>query len=440
MKIVKWQDLDEAARAAALARPAMADREGLAKRVAAIVAEVRERGDAALIEFAERFDGVAPVALRVADEEIDRARASLDEVQIAAIETAAANIRAYHEAQRVDDISLEPMPGLRLGRLTRPLDAVGLYVPAGTAPLPSTVMMLAVPATVAGCPRAVIMTPPRADGRADPTVLAAAAICGVTEVYVSGGAQAIAALAFGTETIPSVDKIFGPGNAWVTEAKLQVAQDPDGAAYDLPAGPSEVLVIADDDARAHWVAADLLSQAEHGEDSQTLLVTTSEALAGAVVDALDAQLATLPRANIARASLTHGRILVVDKLEEAIALSNAYAPEHLILQVADPEACLDGVRAAGSVFAGSLTPESLGDYCSGTNHVLPTYGFARTHSGLGLKDFQRTISVQSVTEAGLRAIGPVAATLAQMEGLEAHARAVTLRLADLGDASERESA
>ena len=433
MQILNWSTLDAAARRAALSRPAPMDRADLVDRVAAIIDDVRTRGDAALIDYAERFDGVTPTALRVPAADFERALAILPEEALAAIEAAAANIRAFHEAQRTPDIDLEPTAGVRLGRLTRPLDAVGLYVPAGSAPLPSTVLMLAIPAAVAGCPRAVIATPPRDDGGADPAVLAAARLCGIDEVYVAGGAQAVAALAYGTETVPAVDKIFGPGNAWVTEAKQQVARDPDGAALDMPAGPSEVLVIADQSARASWVASDLLSQAEHGTDSQALLVTTSQSLGQAVVEALEQQLATLPRAEIARAALAHGRILLVGDLDEAVAVSNAYAPEHLILQTEDAAACVPGITAAGSVFVGPYTPESLGDYCSGTNHVLPTYGFARTYSGLGVEDFERRITVQTVTPEGLRNIGPVAAMLAEIEGLDAHARAVTLRLADLAD-------
>jgi histidinol dehydrogenase len=320
-------------------------------------------------------------------------------------------------------------------RVTRPIDAVGLYVPAGSAPLPSTTLMLAVPAEVAGCPRRVLVTPPRPDGRADPSVLASAALTGIDEIYVVGGAQAVAALAYGTDTITPVDKIYGPGNAWVTEAKLQVAADPEGAACDLPAGPSEVLVIADDTALADCVAADLLSQAEHGTDSQVLLVTVSESMARQVRDAVEHQLADLPRAEIAAGALANSRILVTRDLPEAVAVSNRYAPEHLILSVDDPESLMDSVTAAGSVFLGHWTPESLGDYCSGTNHVLPTYGFARAFSGLGVEDFQRRITVQSATPEGLKGIGPTAVTLARLEGLEAHASAVEVRLRALSGRS-----
>ncbi|MDH4030970.1 MAG: histidinol dehydrogenase, partial [Chromatiales bacterium] len=296
-------------------------------------------------------------------------------------------------------------------------------------------LMLAIPAAVADCPRRVLVTPARADGRADPSVLASAALTGVDEVYVVGGAQAIAALAYGTESIAPVDKVYGPGNAWVTEAKLQVSRDPLGAACDLPAGPSEVLVIADECALPDCVAADLLSQAEHGPDSQVLLVATSEGFASRVRDEVEAQLAQLPRATIAGQALKNSRIVLARDLHQAVAISNDYAPEHLILATGDAESLLDEVTAAGSVFLGHWTPESLGDYCSGTNHVLPTYGFARAFSGLGVEDFQRRITVQTASAEGLRGIGPTAITLARLEGLEAHASAVERRLLALADRS-----
>jgi histidinol dehydrogenase len=288
--------------------------------------------------------------------------------------------------------------------------------------------MLGVPAALAGCAEVLVCTPPRADGRADPTVLAAAHLCGIGRVFKLGGAQAIAALAFGSETVPACDKLFGPGNAYVTAAKQLVAAWPGGPAIDLPAGPSEVLVIADARANAVAVAADLLSQAEHGPDSQVLLVTDSAVLAHAVVAQLEPQLAVLPRQATARRALAHARILLVDSIAEAVALSNDYAPEHLILAVAEADAWLDRVRCAGSVFLGDHAPESLGDYCSGTNHVLPTHGAARAYSGVSVASFQTSISVQSATAAGLAAIGPCAVTLARAEGLEAHAQAVLRRL------------
>lgn len=424
----KWAALDEAGRAAALARPEAAQREALAMQVAAIIAETRRDGDAALRRFAQRFDGVRLESLRVPAAEFDAAEASLTEVQRAALRTAIDNVRAFHAAQLPGPVEVETMPGVVCRRITRPIRAVGLYVPAGSAPLPSTVIMLAVPAALAGCPRRILCTPPQRDGRADPAVLTAARYCGIDEVYLAGGAQAVAAMAYGTASVPAVDKIFGPGNAWVTEAKLQVSRDPDGAALDLPAGPSEVLVIADERADPGFVAADLLSQAEHGPDSQVLLVTTSTALADAVDAAIREQLAELPRNDVVREALAHGRALIARDLHEAFAISNRYAPEHLIVQVPEAETWLDRVEVAGSVFLGDWTPESLGDYCSGTNHVLPTYGYARAWSGLSVNSFQLSVSVQHATPEGFRVIGPTARTLAELERLDAHALAVRLRL------------
>ncbi len=433
LNILRWRSLGADERRAALARPASSSTEQLSRDVAAIVARVRAEGDAALTEYSRRFDNVVPASLRVPAEEIQAAPERLTDEQRQALVAARDNIQAFHGAQRVAPVVVATRPGVVCRRITRPIDAVGLYVPAGTAPLPSTTLMLAVPAAVAGCPRRVMVTPPRKDGRADTAVLAAAALTGIDEVYVVGGAQAVAALAYGTGAIAAVDKIFGPGNAWVTEAKLQVSRDPLGAACDLPAGPSEVLVIADDSARPDCVAADLLSQAEHGVDSQVLLVAVSEDLARRVRAEVETQLTELPRAAIARGAMANSRILVADDLAGAIAISNHYAPEHLILAVEDAEFLLDQVTAAGSVFMGHWTPESLGDYCSGTNHVLPTYGFARAFSGLGVEDFQRRITVQAATPEGLVDIGPTAVTLARLEGLEAHASAVEIRLRALGE-------
>jgi histidinol dehydrogenase len=431
LEIIDWTLLDGEQRRRALARPIAAGRADLGSAVAAIVSRVRERGDAALRDYAREFDGVEIEALRVDPDVIAAAPGRLAEVQRSALQAAAANIRRFHEAQLTPALEVQTAPGVLCRRITRPLDAVGLYVPAGSAPLPSTALMLAVPAAVAGCPRTVIATPPQADGQADPVVLASAALSGVEEVILAGGAQAVAALAYGTRSVAAVDKIFGPGNAWVTEAKLQVSRDAAGAACDLPAGPSEVLVIADDTADPAFVAADLLSQAEHGADSQVLLVTPSADLAGAVRASVAGQLARLPRADIAAQALAASRVIRVRTLEDAFAVSNDYAPEHLILQIENADRWLGAVRAAGSVFLGPWTPESLGDYCSGTNHVLPTYGFARAWSGLGVEDFQRRITVQEASPAGLQEIGPVAIALARMEGLDGHARAVEQRLEKL---------
>ena len=320
------------------------------------------------------------------------------------------------------------MPGVVCERVSHALDAVGLYVPAGSAPLPSAAVMLAVPAAIAGCPVRVLCTPPGPDGRADPAVLVAASRAGIADIYKIGGAQAIAAMAFGTASVPRVSKIFGPGNAYVTCAKTLVSSQPGGAAIDMPAGPSEVLVIADANADAAYVASDLLAQAEHGPDSQVLLVTTSDSLAARVQRQTAQQLAALPRAAIARAALANSRIVVVDDLATAIGISNRYAPEHLILQVDNARDFLADIRNAGSVFLGPWTPESVGDYCSGTNHVLPTYGNARAYSGLGVDQFMRYMTVQELSREGLEDIGGAVTRLASLEGLDAHAAAVAMRL------------
>ncbi len=428
MRILAWETLDAEARRAALARPAQGARAELASGVRDIIAAVRRDGDAALRRLTERFDAVRLDALAVSRAEIAAARAKLSVQQIEALRRAIANVEAFHAAQRLEPLALEVMPGVRCERIVRPISAVGLYVPAGSAPLPSAVVMLAVPARLAGCPQRVLCTPPGRDGAAHPAVLVAAELTGIETIFKIGGAQAIAALAYGTQSVPKVDKIFGPGNAWVTEAKQRVAADPEGAACDMPAGPSEVLVIADDSARPQLVASDLLAQAEHDVLSQALLVTPSARLAGEVVAALERQCRTLSRQAILERSLAASRCIVVADLETAIAVSNDYAPEHLILQVREPRRWLAEVRSAGSVFLGEWSPEPLGDYCSGTNHVLPTYGYARAYSGLSLLDFVKRMTVQELTSDGLATLGPVAAELARLEGLDAHANAVEQRL------------
>ncbi|MDH5455164.1 MAG: histidinol dehydrogenase [Gammaproteobacteria bacterium] len=423
-----WSTLPDAERDALLRRPALADNAAIRRGTAAILEAVRANGDAALRELTRRYDGADIDAFRVTPEEIEVAEASLTSAQLAAIDLAIRNVRSFHEAQLPAATRVETMPGVLCERFSHPIDAVGLYVPAGTAPLPSAAIMLAVPATIAGCPSSVLCTPPRADGTADPAVLVAATRAGVNDIFRAGGAQAIAAMAYGTESIPKVCKIFGPGNAWVTCAKTLVSSDPAGAAIDMPAGPSEVLVIADEGASAEFVAADLLSQAEHGPDSQVVLLTTSARLATEVAAEVRAQLASLARSAIAAAALGHSRILLVDAIEDAVSISNQYAPEHLILQVANPRDLLPGIRNAGSIFLGQWTPESVGDYCSGTNHVLPTYGFAQTYSGLGVDQFLRQMTVQELTREGLENLGAAVVTLAELEGLDAHAAAVTRRL------------
>ena len=424
----QWNALDDAARHSFLRRPAVADDAAIREAVLEIVADVKNGGDDTLRVLTARLDGAELGDLRVSGEEMDAASASLSPAAIDAIDVAITNVRRFHEAQRPPDVNVETMPGVRCERVSRAIDAVGLYVPAGTAPLPSAAVMLAVPAVIAGCATRIVCTPPRPDGRADPAVVVAAARAGISDIFKIGGAQAIAAMAYGTASVPKVGKIFGPGNAWVTCAKSAVSSDPEGAAIDMPAGPSEVLVIADESASAEFVASDLLSQAEHGVDSQVVLVTTSVQLADSVEEQLEQQLRSLSRADIARGSLEHARIVIVDDVETAVEVSNRYAPEHLILQCDDARGLLPAIINAGSVFVGQWTPESVGDYCSGTNHVLPTYGYARIYSGLSLDQFMRGMTVQELTRDGLAGLSEAVVTLAGLEGLDAHAAAVTRRL------------
>jgi histidinol dehydrogenase len=428
MQIFIWNELDAGQRRRVLRRPALADDPGVQRKVAEIIERVRTGGDGALFELALELDGVRLAGLAVTPAEVDAAEQRLSADERAAIRVAADNIEKFHRAQLPVPLDIETAPGVRCERVSRALRSVGLYVPAGTAPLPSTALMLGVPARLAACPIRVLCSPPQRDGSVDAAVLYAARVAGVDRVFKLGGAQAIAAMAYGTASVPKVDKVFGPGSIWVTEAKAQVDRDPHGAARDFPAGPSEVLVIADAGANPEFVAADLLSQAEHGADSQVLLVTTSVTLGDAVMRAIDAQKARLERRRVIDAALANSSVIVVDDVAAALALSNEYAPEHLILQVENPRRWLAAVQTAGSVFLGPWAPESIGDYCSGTNHVLPTYGYARRCSSLGVGDFLRSMTVQELTRAGLEGLGPVAVTLARLEGLDAHAQAVTLRL------------
>ena len=428
MKRIDWNQLDDPAREAVLRRPVQAVSDAVRSGVQAVFDEVATRGDAALRDFTARFDGVALEAFEVDADEFARAADAVPAEVQAAIAEAAARIEAFHRAGIASPYEVETAPGLTCRRVQRPIRRVGLYVPAGSAPLPSTALMLCVPARLAGCTEVVLCTPPRAGGSAVPAVLLAARQAPGVRVLKLGGAQAIAAMALGTVSVPRCDKLFGPGNAWVDEAKRQAAQRPGGLAIDMPAGPSEVLVIADAGANAAFVAADLLSQAEHGPDSQVLLLTDSPALLDAVAAEVDAQLAALPRADIARRALEASRQVLERDIAQAIAISDAYAPEHLILSVREPRAWLDRIGSAGSIFLGDWTPEALGDYCSGSNHVLPTGGAARAWSGLSVASFQKAITVQEANRTGIANAGPCAATLAHAEGLQAHARAVELRL------------
>ena len=423
-----WATLGAQQREALLQRPAVAQDATIRNEALNICTAVREQGDAAVRELTQKLDGCSLTSLQVTEQEIEDAFAQLSDSQLAAIDLAIKNIQTFHKPQLTTDIRVETMPGVVCERISRPIESVGLYVPAGTAPLPSAAIMLAVPAITAGCRHIVLCTPPRPDGLADPSVLVAAYRAGIREMYKVGGAQAIAALAYGTESVPKVSKIFGPGNAWVTSAKSIVSADANGAAIDMPAGPSEVLVIGDSNASPEFIAADLLSQAEHGVDSQVVFITDNAALAQEVRQETLAQLTLLSRESIAKRALENSRFIVVDNLEQAIEISNQYAPEHLILQVDEPREMLSRITNAGSVFLGRWTPESVGDYCSGTNHVLPTYGYAKAYSGLGVDQFLRQMTVQELSESGLEQLGDAVVSLAGLEGLDAHAAAVTRRL------------
>ncbi|KUM54914.1 histidinol dehydrogenase [Rheinheimera sp. EpRS3] len=433
--VINWAQLSATEQQAALARPQLADSASLNAQVRTIIDTVRQQGDEALVAYSQQFDGLNANPLRLSPEtKLAQLNRLLPERK-AAIELAYDNIRKFHAAQLPRDIEVETSTGVVCQLKSRAIAAVGLYIPGGSAPLPSTVLMLGIPAQLAGCDRIVLVTPPGKPDAGDiaPEILYAAELCGISEIYTIGGAQAIAALAYGTEAIAKVDKIFGPGNRYVTEAKQQVSQDARGAMIDMPAGPSEVLVLADSSANAAFVAADLLSQAEHGPDSQVILVSDSADLINAVQAEVASQLAQLPRQEIAAAALSHSRYILTADLAQAVAVTNAYAPEHLIVQTACDEALTEQFTSAASIFVGKWTPESAGDYASGTNHVLPTYGYSKTVSSLSLTDFYRRYTVQKLSADGLRNIGPAIEVLATAEGLQAHANAVTLRLAALTD-------
>ncbi len=429
LSVRDWTSLSGQQRRELLQRPQLSRAEDLRKDVALIIQGVRRFGDQSLLNLTEKLDGVVLSSLAVDAGLWVQAERQLPAELMAAMQRAAGRIRGFHAHALPQPFSLETAPGVRCETQYRPIQRVGLYVPAGTAPLPSTLLMLALPAQLAGCRELIVCSPPNQDGQVDPAVLAAARLCGVTQVFAVGGAQAIAAMAFGTQSIPKCDKLYGPGNRWVMEAKQQVSIDPQGAAIDMPAGPSEVMVISDGGCPADWIAADLLSQAEHGPDSQVVLVTTQANQLPAIEQAINQLLEQLPRADTARAALANSMAIVVPDLQQALEVSNQYAPEHLILATDNARDLVAGVTAAGSVFVGCHTPESLGDYCSGTNHVLPTAGWARSYGSLSTSDFMTRMTVQEATASGLRAIGPDAIVLAEHEQLEAHALAVRLRLA-----------
>ena len=427
----KWQDLDRVMQRDVLERPAVQASNSVFTETRRIIDKVKRHRDRAIRELSERFDGITLDTFEVSADEFDAAARKISKPASDAIDLAIQNVGRFHEAQTPPAIDIETMPGVRCQRISQPIDSVGMYVPAGSAPLPSTAIMLAVPARIAACPERILCTPPRKDGSADPGVLVAAKRGGANRVFKIGGAQAIAAMAYGTDEVPKVNKVFGPGNAWVTAAKTIVAGDPAGAAIDLPAGPSEVMVIADRAADAEFVAADLLAQAEHGEDSQSILLSTCKELISSVERQLTDQSRHLGRRNIVRKAMQNSRAILVDDIDEAVRICNDYAPEHLILQVTDPRRVLQHIRNTGSVFLGPWTPESVGDYCSGTNHVLPTYGTARAYSGLGLDQFLRHMTVQELTRDGLAGLSDAVINLARLEGLDAHANAVVQRLTEI---------
>ncbi|MEZ8695651.1 histidinol dehydrogenase [Vibrio lentus] len=427
MRTVVWQSLSESQQDSVLERPAIAEGANITATVSGVIAKVRNEGDAALKELTEKFDGVTPESIRVRSEEIEEACARLTPEMKQALEQAYRNIAKFHEAQKPQTIKVETQPGVVCEQVTRAINTVGLYIPGGSAPLPSTVLMLGVPAQIAGCRKVVLCSPPPIADE----ILYVAKLCKIDEVYNVGGGQAVAAMAYGTESVAKVDKIFGPGNAYVTEAKRQVSNDFRGAAIDMPAGPSEVLVIADETADADFIAADLLSQAEHGPDSQVVLVTPSPVIADQVTDAVQKQLKELSRATIAQQALASSLIIIAESITQAIAISNFYGPEHLIVQTKNPRELLPLLDNAGSIFLGDWSPESAGDYASGTNHVLPTYGYTKTYSSLGLADFSKRMTVQELTADGLQGLAPTVVTMAEAEGLDAHKRAVTIRVEKL---------
>ncbi len=411
-----------------LKRPVMEAVE-LEGRVLAILKEVQERGDAALIDFALKFDGAAPKSLLATDAEIAEAQGLVSEELKAAIQVAKNNIYNFHTAQKEGEIRVETMPGVNCWRKSLPIEKVGLYIPGGTAPLFSTILMLGVPATIAGCKQLVLCTPPNKEGKIHPAILYTANLLGIKTIVKAGGAQGIAAMAFGTASVPKVYKIFGPGNQYVTTAKQLITKY--GVAIDMPAGPSEVAVVADKNANAAFVAADLLSQAEHGADSQVVLVSDSEDLINRVQIEVSAQLAKLSRKDLAAKALDNSKAFLVKDLNEAMEMINLYAPEHLILQVEDLDTLVAKVVNAGSVFIGPYTPESAGDYASGTNHTLPTNGYATAYAGVSLDSFIRKVTFQKISKEGLQAIGPVIETMAAAEMLDAHKNAVTVRLKEI---------
>lgn len=424
----RWNEENQQAQQAVLTRPAVTASKEVEAICIDILNAVKTDGDAALLKMAKKFDKRETPRLLVPIEEINQAEQLLSNELKAAIETAYANVKRFHQAQLPKDIKLTTQPGVLCELKYQAIEAVGIYVPGGSAPLPSSVIMQGVLAQLSGAQTVVLTTPVKADETINPAILYAAKLCGIKTIVESGGAGAIAAMAYGTESVPKVNKIFGPGNSFVTMAKQLVAQTIPGMAIDMPAGPSEVLVIADERANPEFIAADLLSQAEHGADSQVILLCNSERIIEKTQQALTEQLAKLSRKDTAEQALANSSLILVDSVEQAFAVSAEYGPEHLILQLADAQPYLSLVKNAGSVFVGDYTPESAGDYASGTNHVLPTYGYSATYSSLNLLDFFRTYTVQTISKNGLRELSKAILPLAAAEGLDAHANAVSIRL------------
>ncbi|MDZ7808207.1 MAG: histidinol dehydrogenase [Gracilimonas sp.] len=427
MKTYTYTDLKQDEIEKLLMRPKI-DFTSIFRTVQPIIDAVEKEGDAAVLQFTEQFDGVKLNTMTLDPRDV---QVEIEESVKEAIDIAFGNISQFHEAQLAPDLEVETMPGVRCMKVSRPIERVGLYVPGGTAILPSTAMMLAIPAMIAGCTTKVLATPPRKDGSVAPEIIYIAQKAGIDKILLAGGAQAVAAMAIGTESVPKVDKIFGPGNQYVTAAKMILQNSEAQISIDMPAGPSEVLVIADKQANPSFVAADLLSQAEHGSDSQVVLVATKDFDLKTLEEVLESQLNELPRKEMASGALENSFIIITDSLKEAFEFSNQYAPEHLIVNVEDAESYTDGIINAGSVFLGQLTPESVGDYASGTNHTLPTYGYARMYSGVNLAAFQKSVTMQSLTEEGLKNVGPAVEKLAELEELQAHKNAVSLRLKNL---------
>lgn len=423
-----WKELLRVEQDQLLQRPCRENEGNFLEQVQEIIDRVRSQGDVACLELTKKFDGIDLVDFEVQEEEFESARAKVSDATRQALLRVINQLNAFHSPQILKDIKVETSDGIVCESVSRPIERVGLYIPGGTAPLVSTVLMLGVPAKLANCSLSIICSPPQKNGSIDPAILVAAELCGIKKIFKIGGAQAIAAMAYGTQTVPKVDKIFGPGNAWVTQAKMLVSQNAAGAMYDLPAGPSEVMIIADSHANPEFIAADLLSQAEHGSDSQVMLICTDIDLSHKVSKAIERQIKTLSRRIIAEQSLKNSYLIIVDSIFDAVDIANDYAPEHLIMQVEQPRRYLKKIQNAGSVFLGPWSPESAGDYASGTNHVLPTYGYAKSLSGLSVRDFMKSITIQQLTKEGLTDIADTIRTLATIEGLEAHKKAVDIRL------------